>query len=47
MDEEAKDNIEKQFIERSGTGFLKDESSSSKKRREREAAAAKAAQELK
>ena len=43
MDEEAKDNLERQFIERSGHGFLEEESSSSKKRREQaEKAAARA-----
>lgn len=37
MDEEAKDNLEKQYIERSGLGFLEEDESSSSKRRRLEA----------
>ena len=35
MDENAKENLEKQFIERSGKGFLEDPSSSDKKSKEK------------
>ena len=44
MDEEAKENLEKQFIERGGMGFLESGSSSSEKRRLEEAEKAKSRQ---